>query len=65
VARLVSPALLDVGTVLATVKDASRRARARWPVAILDRGCARRLGDNQAGTRKRPPSRTRKPAVVA
>ena len=36
------------------------RNGARWPLAILDCSCARRLGDDQAGTRKRPPSRTRK-----
>ena len=35
------PTTLERDTVLAAVKDASRRLR-RWPAAILDRGCARR-----------------------
>src|SRR5689334_7596515 len=29
------------------------RAASRWPAAILDHGCARRLGNDQAGTEKR------------
>jgi len=36
--------------VLATVKDASRRAIARWPAAILDDHCARRQRRSQVGT---------------
>jgi hypothetical protein len=28
------------------------RAASRWPAAILDRGCARRLEDGQAGRKK-------------
>jgi len=41
--RLGRPVLFEVGAVLTAVKDASRRASARWPSAILDRGSARRL----------------------
>jgi hypothetical protein len=55
-ARLVYPVLIEVGAGLTAVKDASRRASARWPLAILDRGSARHLGDDQAGTRKRQPA---------
>jgi len=55
------PVLLESGAVLAAVKDAARRASARWPAAILDRRCARRPAGRQAGTKKRPPvSRTKK-----
>jgi hypothetical protein len=51
--------------VLAAVKDAARRASARWPAAILDRCCARRPAGRQAGTKKRPPvSRTKKHVEV-
>ena len=48
------------GAVLAAVKNAARRAGARWPAAILDRGCAWRLAGDQAGTKKRRYSRTKK-----
>ena len=55
------PVLLEPGAVLAAIKDAARRASARWPAAILDRCCARRPAGCQAGTNKRPPvSRTKK-----
>src|SRR5208283_2650177 len=33
-----------------------RAAQARWPSAILDRGCARTPWGRQAGTKKRPSS---------
>jgi hypothetical protein len=36
-----APGLIELGAVLAAVKDASRRLR-RWPSAILDGTCARR-----------------------
>ena len=37
--------------MLAPVKDAARRTSARWPAAILDRGCARRRRDIRPGRR--------------
>ena len=40
--------------------DAGGRAQKRVPMAILDRGSARRPVNDQAGTRKTAPSRTRK-----
>ena len=66
------PDLPEPGAVLAAVKDAARRARARWPAkrrAILDRGSARRPGrgrpgrgngpqPNQETGLAKPPSRT-------
>ena len=48
------PDLPERGVVLAAVKDATRRARARWPAkrrAILDRGSARRPGEFRPGRR--------------
>ena len=36
------------------------RVATRWPAAILDRGCARRPAHDQAGTKKRHSSRTKK-----
>jgi hypothetical protein len=39
--------------VLATVKHATRRLR-RWPAAMLDRDCARRLCNLRPGRRNGP-----------
>jgi len=44
-----SPGLPEPGAVLAAVNDAARRKR--WPAAIIDRGCARRLADVRPGRR--------------
>jgi hypothetical protein len=49
-----APILMKPCAVLAPLKDASRRASARWPAAILDRGCARRLGVVRPGRRNGP-----------
>src|SRR5271168_3823054 len=49
-----SPDLPEAGAVLAAVKDAARRASARWPAAILDGGCARRPGVVRPGRRNGP-----------
>jgi hypothetical protein len=49
------PHLPKRGVVLATVTHAARRLR-RWPAAMPDGGCARRLGEHPAGTKKRPAS---------
>ena len=73
-ASLLSPQLPDLpdpGAVLAAVKDAARRLR-RWPRRrrrghpsgqargqALDLGCARRLGEIQAGTKTAPFGRTK------
>ena len=49
--------LAEPGAVLAAVKDATRRARARWPAkwrAILDRGSARRPGRFRPGQENGP-----------
>ena len=63
--RLSRSTLFEVGAVLTAVKDAARRASTRWPSAILDRGCARHLEDDQAGTRKRPPAEQGNMPMVA
>src|ERR1700723_346175 len=55
-----NPAQLKDDPVLATLKDASCRADAPWPAAILDRGHARRWSHEQAGTKKRLLDRTKK-----
>ena len=55
------PSLAESGTVLVTLKHAARRLR-RWPAAMLDRACARRRDDLQAGTEKRRSDRTEKHA---
>jgi hypothetical protein len=39
---MITPALTEPGAVLAAVKHATRRLR-RWPAAMLERDCARRL----------------------
>ena len=51
------PDLPEPGAVLAAVKDAARRARARWPAkgrATLDRGGARRPEEVRPGRRNGP-----------
>ena len=49
--RPISPDLSKPGAVLAAVNNATRRARARWPAAIVDRSCARRLPFVRPGRR--------------
>jgi hypothetical protein len=49
------PTCLSVVTVLAAVNDASRRLR-RWPMVIIDRGCARRQLGFQVGAKHGPQS---------
>ena len=49
---MVHPDLPELRAVLAAVKHASRRLR-RWPAAMLDRSCARRLSRTQVGAEKR------------
>ena len=46
------PGFINDGSVLAAVNTASRRLW-RWPPASVDRHCARRLPEAQAGTEKR------------
>jgi hypothetical protein len=62
----VSPQLtrpgIEPGAVLAAVKHASRRLR-RWPAAILDRACARRLAVIRPG-RKNAAQPNRKTSVI-
>ena len=54
-----SPDLIKRYAVLTAVKTALRRLR-RWPMASLDRCCARRSVILQAGTKKRRSDRTKK-----
>ena len=61
-AGLIEPAPFQDDPVLTAVKDASRRCAVGLR-PILDRGCARRLVDDQAGTEKRLPSRTKKQMI--
>lgn len=63
-AGLIEPAPFQGDPALAAVKDASRRcAVGLWP--ILDRGRARRLVGDQAGTKKRLPGRTKKRMIMS
>ena len=55
----IAPDLLKPRAVLVAVKIAARRRR-RWPSANLDRHCARRDANFQAGTEKQRFSRTEK-----
>jgi hypothetical protein len=57
-AALPAGGLIKPRAVLAAVKTASRL---RWPAASLDRRCARRGANLQAGTEKRRSNRTEKP----
>ena len=63
-AGLIKPAPFESDTALAAVKDASRRCAVGLR-PILDRGRARYLVDDQAGTKKRLPSRTKKQMIVS
>jgi DNA replication protein DnaC len=51
--RLLHHSHVQRGIVLAAVKHAVRRLR-RWPAAMLDRDCARRLGNIRPGRRNGP-----------
>ena len=52
------------GVVLAAVKHAARRLR-RWPSAMLDRGCARRLAQTRPGRRNGPAQPNRETPLAA
>jgi hypothetical protein len=57
------PDLIERRVVLAAVKTAARRRR-RWPTASLDRPLRATRFNPQAGTEKRPKSRTKKQPIA-